>query len=117
MDPEIVDLYARRLGCKPVFLHALAGISVGERLWRISSVDRGACALLGFGDDGALIERRARLGDEPVAVGDWVLLEDEREYPARVARVLERVTWLQRGSAHREGESQLIAANPVPASV
>ena len=111
MEPRNLELYASRLGCKPVFLHALAALQRDARLWRISSVERGLCRLLGFGDDGVLIERRARFGAQPIAVGDWVVLEDERQDPAHVAHVLERMTWLQRGSAHREGEAQLIAAN------
>ena len=107
MDASVVGIYVERLGLKPAQLGALMADPDVDRPYRVATVERGACGLVGFADDGALLELSAPPGDEPLAVGDFVVLGAG----GRVARVLERVSVLERGSAHREGEAQLIAAN------
>ncbi|MDO9022827.1 MAG: ribosome small subunit-dependent GTPase A [Deltaproteobacteria bacterium] len=111
MNTEALALYERELGLRPVFIQQLMTGDGPQRPWRVAAVERGACTVLGFDEDGALIERRARTGALPVAVGDWVLLARVEQDVGQVERVLERATWLRRGSAHHEGHGQLIAAN------
>lgn len=104
-----------RLGLKPTLLRELLAEHEGRRPWRVASVERGACGVLGLDDDGALVEGHARTNPQiPVAVGDWVLLDagsEDGPDQGRVDAVLERTTWLRRGSVKREGEAQLLAAN------
>ena len=111
MNTKALERYERELGLRPVFLHQLMTEDGVQQPWRVAAVERGSSTVLGFDEDGALIERRARTGALPVAVGDWVLLAHVEHDSAQVERVLERVTWLQRGSPHHEGHGQLIAAN------
>lgn len=111
MNTRTLERYQRELGLRPVFIQQLMTDEGVQQPWRVSAVERGSCAVLGFDDDGALIERRARTGAIPVAVGDWALLSRVEQDSAQVERVLERATWLQRGSSHHEGQGQLIAAN------
>lgn len=111
MNTRSLERYQRELGLRPVFIQQLMTEDGVQRPWRVAAVERGSCAVLGFDEGGAPIERRARTGALPVAVGDWVLLAHVERDSAQVERVLERVTWLQRGSSHREGHGQTIAAN------
>ena len=111
MNTKALELYERELGLRPVFIQQLMTEDEVQRPWRVAAVERGSCTVLGFDEDGALIERRARTGALPVAVGDWVLLARVEHDSPQVERVLERVTWLQRGSSHHEGHGQLIAVN------
>lgn len=111
MDSECFDRYARQLGLKPVFLHELTAAEGTERPWRVAVVERGVCTVLGLDDDAGLVQRRARSDDEPVAVGDWVLLASDAPDDLHIARILPRVSYLRRGSSHHEGRAQLIAAN------
>jgi len=111
MTLSVTELPYDVLGLKPTLLRELLGEHEGRRPWRVVSVERGACGLLGYDDDGALVERRGRpKPEDPVAVGDWVLCDEARD-DGRVDAILERTTWLRRGSVRREGEAQLLAAN------
>lgn len=111
MDSECFERYARQLGLKPVFLPELTAAAGAERPWRVAVVERGSCVVLGLDDDAGWVQRRVRLGEEPVAVGDFVLLAKSAPDDARIARILPRVSQLRRGSSHHEGRAQLIAAN------
>lgn len=111
MNTQALSRYAQQLGLKPVFVGQVMTEHGTLQPWRVAAVERGLCTVLGFDDDGLLVERHARPGQEPIAVGDWVLLGNlEQDFP-HVERILERVTWLRRGSSHHEGRAQLIAAN------
>lgn len=82
-------------------------------LWRVEGMDRGQCTVLGLQDDGSTVRQRVLPGSELLTVGDWVALEDSGDdlNPLQVAFVLERRSLLRRGSVHKEGEQQLLAAN------
>lgn len=109
MDATILGITMQRLGLKPAQVGTLMADPGDARPWRVAAVERGACTLLGVDDDGELVERTARPGPEPATVGDFVVLEHGDA--GRIERIVERTTWLARGSAHREGQAQLLAAN------
>lgn len=111
MDARLLQHYQQRLGLKSAFASALIAEQGILQPWRVAVLERGRCGLLGIDADEALVERDARPGSEALAVGDWVVLDESNPESPQVDRVLERMTWLARGSAHREGDVQLIAAN------
>lgn len=76
--------------------------------YRISEIRRDRAT--GLGTDPAPRELifRGDMGAGELAVGDWVLVEADT---ARIARILERATLLQRKAAGIEIKPQLIAAN------
>lgn len=115
VDARLTRRYMQELGLKPVFLHAFPtesdGDAVARRPWRVATVDRGWCRVLGFDDREQLIARRVQLPEVPIAVGDWVVLDDDARDPARIDAVLDRTSCLERGSSHQSGSVQLIAAN------
>ncbi len=110
MDSQLLPTYMQKLGLKPAFASELLAEHGEARPWRVVTVERGLCAVVGVDDDGAVVEQRARSEGRAIAVGDWVVLDEIPDMP-RVAAVLERVTRLVRGAVHREGQEQLIAAN------
>ena len=74
---------------------------------RVGGVHR--TVVTGFTQDGQLdllLEPGTSTGE--IAIGDWVMFDQKTKV---VARRLERRSVLQRGSEHRTGERQLIAAN------
>ncbi|MGH1464451.1 MAG: ribosome small subunit-dependent GTPase A [Cognatishimia sp.] len=83
-------------------LHDLTG---PEQVFRVTSVHRDR--VMGLSPDGekTLIEPNHNTGH--IAVGDWVLTDDELRITAR----LDRKSLLQRRAAGREARAQLIAAN------
>ena len=100
----------RALGLKDVQLRQIMVELDGAEPWRVATVDGELCTVLGVGEEGERVERRVRLSTEPVAVGDWVVLEEAAEQ-TRVRRVLERATELKRGATAEEGREQIVATN------
>jgi ribosome biogenesis GTPase len=111
MFDHLLSLPFDRLGLKPCFLRELLGEHDGKLPWRVASVDRGSCALLGIDAASAIVSRRARPPESSIAVGDWVVLEDESVEPPRIGSILPRSTRLRRGATARDGHEQLLAAN------
>ena len=70
---------------------------------RITRVDRGWCTIVGIGDS----DVRART-PSPVAVGDWVAVDLERE---EIIETLPRASELSRAAADSRTEIQYLAAN------
>lgn len=100
----------RALGLKDLQLGQVMAELGGRPPWRVATVDRELCTVLGVGETGDRVSQRVRLPEEPLAVGDWVVLAEDEEAP-RVAAVLARLTELKRGATAEEGREQLVAAN------
>lgn len=99
----------RALGLKNVTLQQLMADHGDAIPLRVCRVDRGQCSVMGVQEDGSPTTLRVRPPVDPVAVGDWVLLDGDD--PSRIGSILERTTVLRRGSVGVEGREQLIAAN------
>ena len=100
----------RALGLKDVQLRQAMVEFEGRPPWRISTVEGELCTILGGDDDGGAVSRRGRPPMEQVAVGDWVVLNEDDEQPM-IGGLLERLTELKRGATAEEGHEQLVAAN------
>ena len=105
-----VNRYVHVLGFKPLWLHELSGLPEG-RVLRVAAVERGLCTLWGIDEYGEREELRASSGAGGLVVGDWVLTRETPDGGLAIECALERVSWLRRGSAQREGTTQWIAAN------
>ncbi len=79
----------------------------GLRPARVMAVHRDRLDVAGAGDTQSVV-LAGRIADQPVAIGDWVLLDESGE---RVERVLERFGVFKRGAAGPSHTVQLIAAN------
>jgi ribosome biogenesis GTPase len=111
MHEPVLALPFDRLGLKPQLLSELLAEHTGQLPWRVAAVERGLCSLLGFDASGQIVTCHARPPAAPLAVGDWVVLHDSGEAPARVKATLVRTTLLRRGASGDEGRTQLLAAN------
>ncbi len=119
----------RTLGFKPVHHQHWLSLEPQKHPWRVHAVDRGLCRLVStqpdpvasdtstltptvqsFGED---CETRDALPPkaDSVAVGDWVLLNDDAAQLPRVEHILTRSTTLQRGAVAGQSKHQLIACN------
>ena len=96
-----------RLGLKPPLVRELLERHPDAEPWRVSAVDRGLCSVLGLDEAHELVTRRVRPPSQPIAVGDWVVVDDTDA----VTSVLERMTVLRRAAAGPGSGEQLIAAN------
>lgn len=115
MEPALIDAYRDRLGLKAVQLRAwqamkdTGDLPEGAGLWRVTAVDRGLCTVLSLDADGESTSRRVQPGRAPLVVGDWVAVRGTA--PGEVCGIVERRSFLRRGSSHHDGSQQLIAAN------
>jgi ribosome biogenesis GTPase len=99
-----------QLGLKGFQLQAVLASENEGPPWRVSGIDRGLCDVMGLDERGEASGKRVRPGIAPLAVGDWVML-DERCSPPQIVEIIERSSVLERGATDDEGRSQLIAAN------
>lgn len=77
-----------------------------QKIARIMTVDRGG-AVVSNGDASWPI---GLLPDDPIAVGDWAVLDDGTR-PTRIMRLLPRSSALRRKTVGRKATAQLVAAN------
>jgi ribosome biogenesis GTPase len=103
----------QRLGLKPTLIQSWLAEFPNLRPWRVCAVDRGQCQLLSVTNGDAVVEHHATTAPETqAAVGDWVMLDhDDPNTPSRIIHILERNTWLRRGSVDGRSRPQMLAAN------
>lgn len=110
MTPPDPIADARRLGLRASQIGAFVALGRDDAPCRVAAVDRGLCTLWRPRTEGPPEVLRARPGPVPIVVGDFVVCESVGGEPT-VTELLPRRSLLQRGSAHRAGEVQRIAAN------
>lgn len=113
----------QQLGLKPLLIQRWLSENPDAKPWRVRAIDRGRCRLISAphtldekrSPDETFTECDALVAQEqPVAVGDWVFLEQHPQNPGvspRITHILERLTRLRRGVVGGLSQSQLLAAN------
>jgi ribosome biogenesis GTPase len=96
------------LGWKPCYQQQMRDAEEEDRLpARVLAVHRSVIHVAGEGFETDM-PAPIHLGDGPIAVGDWVLVDAGRE---RIVRILERSSIFRRRAPGTDSREQLIAAN------